>query len=148
MDKDSHHNGAATENKQKSKQQKFTYLFKIVISQAPRGASTSLSGHAAALLTATGRAEVGTVRTALGLCRLGGRWGRLALEGLHLLVKLSSELLVLLRELADAVLGNPVIPAVERQIVLAEFLVCPLYVGQCARPASSTGERFSSSDKV
>lgn len=116
MDKDSHHNGAATENKQNQNNKKFTYLFKIVISQAPRGASTTLSGHATALLTATSRAEVGTVRTALGLCGLGSGWGRLTLESLHLLVKLSSELLVLLRELTDTVLGNPVVPAAEDKL--------------------------------
>ena len=107
---------------------KFTYLFKIVIPQAPRGATSTLSGHAATLLATTGRAEVGSVRTAL-LRGLGSRWGWFSLESFHLLVKLGGKLLVLFGELAHAILRNPVVPTVEKKMLLAVFLVflvCPL----------------------
>jgi hypothetical protein len=142
-DKGSHHNrGRVSGNKAKIR--KFTHLFEIVISKAPRGASSTLGSHAATLLTAAGRAEVGSVGAALGLRRLGGRWCRLALESLHLLVKLGGKLLIFLRKFANAILRNPVVPAVEREVLLVGFLVAtPYFVGCGARTVGSRGKRFS-----
>jgi hypothetical protein len=59
------------------------------------------------LLTASSGAEIRAVGTATSLV---SRLGRFLLEGLHLAVQLRCKLLILVCELADSVLGNPVVP--------------------------------------
>lgn len=82
-----------------------THRFQIIIA-VPSWPAAALSSDMS-LLTASSGAEIRAVGTATSLV---SRLGRFLLKGLHLAVQLRCKLLILVCELADSVLGNPVVP--------------------------------------
>src|SRR5689334_3026572 len=92
---------------------KSTHLLKLIVPGSPRPAPCGRRGARSALLTAAGGAHVGAVGCAGGGGPLLGRLLRrpAGLEHLVLGQQLGGQVLVLVGELADAVLGHPVVPA-------------------------------------
>ncbi len=82
---------------------------------SPRTPTPALSrNRSMTLLTATGRAEIRSIGTSSSLC---SGFCASSLEVLHLVVELGSKLFVLLCELANAVLRNPIIPTTVRHTI-------------------------------
>jgi hypothetical protein len=65
------------------------------------------------LFTATRRTEIRAIGAGTSL---GDGLGSLLLQKLHLIVKLGSKLLVLIRKFPDSVLGDPVVPLLHRAV--------------------------------
>lgn len=85
-----------------------TYRLEVIFLHPPR--TPLLLHHTASLLTTSRTRKLASIRTLLSLSSLGWSLG-LLLQRLHLLLQLLSEGLVLVCELANAVGGNPVVPA-------------------------------------
>jgi hypothetical protein len=108
----------------KQKENGITHMLQIVIPIASWATSSRRSSNTTStLLTASSRtAEIRTICSPLALALANRFRSLLLLKQLHLVMELCSQLFVLVGELPNPVLRNPVIPAIFRHVVSRDIL--------------------------
>ncbi len=108
-------------------------MFEIIVTIPAWTTSTLRRGGKMSFLTSPRRTKIRPVCPRSFLCRRFRRgWSALLLQSLHLCMKLGSELFILIGELSNPILRDPIIPAEQHHVVVSSrhFLRTQKYRGR------------------